>query len=510
MVVQAGRKTQAYPLNAKEPAAALGTIPRLPPVACPPQVTLEAAAATRTMTGRSLLPSTAGRILRCLLLLVVRADREVHAYPRCAIAHVGAPRLRLQLTLHFRFHCLDRAHLIGAPSLILREVPQCQSVSPFGFCPHSPSGSPLRSVAAGLLPNPVPPLGFRPLPLKGLPLDPKIECPLGLEISGCTGRATNLSGEGTLTPCVLRDGLCARISFADGGSSRPKGPSISPDCERACSSTGHDSSLASICLPPSGHTGGSSSLADNDRPLPSAFDDGLHTQVSFAAGGSSRPRGPCMSPVSDCTCRIAEHAPSVDPALPLSLPGLCALDRSAESDLQEVPPCQLVSPFGFSPSSPSGSPLCSVAEGLLRDPVPPLGFSPPSPKGLPQDPDFECPLGLVTPGSTGRVKNLSGQGTLTSCVLQAGLCDRVSFADGGSSRLKGPSISPKCERACSSNEHDSSLASSCLSSSDRTGGSSSLADNNMPPPSAFDDGPHTQVFSLLVFRADREVQAYPR
>ena len=62
MVVQAGRKTKAYPLNAKEPAAALGTIPRLPPVACPPQVTLEAAAATRTMTGRSLLPSTAGRM----------------------------------------------------------------------------------------------------------------------------------------------------------------------------------------------------------------------------------------------------------------------------------------------------------------------------------------------------------------------------------------------------------------------------------------------------------------
>ena len=40
------------------------------------QVTLEAAAAARTM------PSTTGRILKCLLLLVVRADREVHAYPR--------------------------------------------------------------------------------------------------------------------------------------------------------------------------------------------------------------------------------------------------------------------------------------------------------------------------------------------------------------------------------------------------------------------------------------------
>ena len=52
MVVQAGRKAQAYPLNAKEPAAALSTISRLPPVACPPQVTPETAAASRTMTGR--------------------------------------------------------------------------------------------------------------------------------------------------------------------------------------------------------------------------------------------------------------------------------------------------------------------------------------------------------------------------------------------------------------------------------------------------------------------------
>ena len=68
MVVQAGRKTQAYPLNAKEPAAALNTIPCMPPLVCPPQVTLEAAAAARTM------PSTTGRILKCLLLLVVRAD----------------------------------------------------------------------------------------------------------------------------------------------------------------------------------------------------------------------------------------------------------------------------------------------------------------------------------------------------------------------------------------------------------------------------------------------------
>eukprot|EP00439_Symbiodinium_sp_Y106_P001333 s12419_g1.t1 len=46
------------------------------------EVTLEAAAASRTMTGRSLLPSKTGCILRCLLLQVVRADREVHAYPR--------------------------------------------------------------------------------------------------------------------------------------------------------------------------------------------------------------------------------------------------------------------------------------------------------------------------------------------------------------------------------------------------------------------------------------------
>ena len=382
------------------------------------------------------------------------------------------------------------SHGFRSADFDLRGVSDCllSSVAPLGFSPPSPSGSPLGSVAEGLLPNPVPPLGFSPLSPKGLPQDPDIECPLGLEITGCTGRVKNLSGEGTLTSCVLQAGLCARVSFADGGSSRPKGPSISPKCQRACSSTEHDFSLASSCLSPSGHTGDSSSLADNDRPLPSAFDDGLHTQVSFAAGGSSRPRGPCISPVSDCTCRSAEHAPAVDPALPLSLPGLCALGRSAESDLREVPPCQSVSPFGFCPPSPSGSLLGSVAVGLLPNPVPPLGFSPLSPKGLPQDPDIECPLGLVTSGCTGRVKNLSGEGTLTSCVLQAGLCDRVSFADGGSSRPKGPSISPKCERACSSTEHDFSLASSCVSPSDRTGGSSSLADNNMPPPSAFNDG----------------------
>ena len=162
MVVQAGRKAQAYPLNAKEPAAALGTIPRLPPVACPPQVTLEAAAATRTMTGRSLLPSTAGRILRCLLLLVVRADREVHAYPRCAIAHVGAPHLHLQLTLHFRFHCLDRAHLIGAPNLISERF-----TMPVGFVLTPPVGRRCALLPGACCPILCPPLGLDLSPLKG-------------------------------------------------------------------------------------------------------------------------------------------------------------------------------------------------------------------------------------------------------------------------------------------------------------------------------------------------------
>ena len=73
MVVQAGRKAQAYPLFAKEPAAALGTIPRLPPFVYPPPVTLEAAAASWPTTCHPLLLPMAGRILRCLLLLVVRA-----------------------------------------------------------------------------------------------------------------------------------------------------------------------------------------------------------------------------------------------------------------------------------------------------------------------------------------------------------------------------------------------------------------------------------------------------
>ena len=323
-------------------------------------------------------------------------------------------------------------------------------------------------------------------------------------------------------PCELRDKLCAWASFADGGSSRPKGPSISSACERTCSCTGHDSSLASFCLPPSGHTGGSDSLVANNMPPPSDSDDGPHTQMSFAAGGPSRSKGPSISPVSDGTCRSAEPAPSLDHALPPSLPVVCAFTcKNADSDPRDGVHCRSVSPFGFSPPSPSGlpfdivstgslpplvppfgfspsspsrSPLCPAAEGLLCNPAPPLGFSAPFPKGLPRDPDFDCVLGFVTPGSTARVKHLTGEGTSLACVLQAGLCDGVPFADGGSSRLKGPSISPTCEGACSNHEHVSPLASSCLHSSDCTEGSHSLADNNMPPLAAPNDGPHTQVY----------------
>ena len=184
------------------------------------------------------------------------------------------------------------SHGFRSADSALRGVSDClpSSVAPLRFSPPSPCGSLLGFVAEDLLPNPVPPFGFRPLSPKGLPQDSDTECPLGLDISGCTGRVRSLSGEGNLTSCVLRAGLCARVSFAHGGSSWPKDPSISPECERACSSTGHDSTLASSCLPPSGHTGGSGSHADNDRPIPSAFDGGPHTQVPFAAGGSSRPQ----------------------------------------------------------------------------------------------------------------------------------------------------------------------------------------------------------------------------
>ena len=406
--------------------------------------------------------------------------------------------------------------------LDLLEDPRYQSVSPFGFCSPSPSGLPRHSAEQNLLPYPVPPLGFSPLPPKGLPLDFCFVCPLGPVASGCTGCTENHSEEGTLYPCELRDKLCAWASFADGGSSRPKGQSISSACERTCSCTGHDSSLASFCVPPSGHTGGNNSLVVNNMPPPSASDDGPHTQMSFAAGGPSRPKGPSISPVSDGTCRSAEPAPSLDLALPPSLPVVCALTcKNADSDPRDgvhsrsvspfgfsppspsglpfetastgsLPP--LVPPFGFSPSSPSGSPLCPAAEGLQCNPAPPLGFSAPFPKGLPRDPDFDCALGFVTPGSTARVKHLTGEGTSLACVLQAGLCDGVPSADGGSSRLKGPSISPTCEGACSNYEHVSPLASSCLFSSDCTGGSHSLADNNMPPLAAPNDGPHTQVY----------------
>ena len=236
--------------------------------------------------------------------------------------------------------------------------------------------------------------------------------------------------------------------------------------------------------------------------------------MSFAAGGPSRPKGPSISPVSDGTCRSAEPAPSLDHALPPSLPDVCALTcEHDDSDPRDGVHCRLISPFGFSPPSPSGlpfeaastgsltppvppfgfsppspsgSPLCPAAEGLQCNPAPPLGFSAPSPKGLPRDPDFDCVLGSVFPGSTTRVKHLTGEGTSLACVLQAGLCDRVPCADGGSSRLKGPSISPTYEGACNNYEHVSSLASNYLFSSHCTGGSHSLADNNMPPLAAPD------------------------
>ena len=404
------------------------------------------------------------------------------------------------------------SHGFRSADSALRGVSDClpSSVAPLGFSPPYPCGSLLGSVAMDLLPFPVPPSGFRPLSPKGLPQVPDIECPLGLGISGCAGRVRSLGGEGHLTSGVLRAGLCTRVSFAHGGSSWPKDPSISPECKRACSCTGHDPMLASNCLPPSGHTGGGGSHADNDRTIPSAFNGGPHTQVPFAAGGSSRPRGPCISPVRDCTCRSATPAPSVEPALPLSLPGSCALDRSAEPDLREDPRCQSVSPFGFCPPSPSGLPWHAVAEDLLPNPVPPLGFSPLPPTGLPLDPCFVCPLGPVASGCTGRTKNHSGEDTLFPCELRDKLYARVSFADGGSSRPKGPSISSVCERTCSSTGHDFSLASFCLPPSGHTGGSSSLVDNNMPPLLLPMTGRILRCLLLLVVRADRKVHAYPR
>ena len=112
-------------------------------------------------------------------------------------------------------------------------------------------------------------------------------------------------------------------------------------------------------------------------PPPSAFDDGPHTQVFSAAGFSSRPRGPSIPPVSECTCRSAELASSAGPELSLSLPELCALAcRNADSDPRDVSHCRLVSPFGFSPSS-SGLPFETALTGSLPPPVPPFGFSPP-------------------------------------------------------------------------------------------------------------------------------------
>ena len=262
------------------------------------------------------------------------------------------------------------SHGFRSADSALRGVSDClsSSVAPFGFSPPCSCGSPLGSVAMDLLPFPVSPSGSRPLSPKGLSQVTDIECPLGPGIPGCAGRTRSLGGEGLLTSGVLRTKMCTRASFAHGGSGWPKDPSISPECERACSCPGHDSMHASTCLPPSGHTGGSSSREDN------AFNDGPHTQMPFATGGSSRLRGPCISPVSDCTCRSATPATSVEPTFPRSLPGPCTLDRSAELDLLEDPRYQSVSPFGFCSPSPSGLTRHSVEQNLLPYPVPPLGL----------------------------------------------------------------------------------------------------------------------------------------
>ena len=244
--------------------------------------------------------------------------------------------------------------------------------------------------------------------------DPDFEYPLGPVTPGSIRRVKRLSGEGTSTSSVPQAGLCDRVPFADGGSGRLKGPSISLKCEKVCSNNEHDLSPASSRLSSSNRAGGSNSLVAKNMPPHAASDDGPHTQMSFAAGGPSRPKGPSISPVSDGTCRSAEPAPSLDLALPPSLPVVCALTcKNADSDPRDGVHSRSVSPFGFSPPSPSGLPFETVSTGSLPPHVPPFGFSPSSPSGPPLQQADECDDGRFAccPGLLAELLSFGGEDT---------------------------------------------------------------------------------------------------
>ena len=145
----------------------MSMFPRLLLAACFPLIALEAATASRTTTCHPLLLPTTGCKLRCISLLVFRVDREVQAYPRQAIAYVGAPHLQLLLILHFRILCQVWARLTGAPTMISKRFPLAFWFPPLGLVlPFLVGRRPAllpRAYCAILCP----PLGLVLLPLKG-------------------------------------------------------------------------------------------------------------------------------------------------------------------------------------------------------------------------------------------------------------------------------------------------------------------------------------------------------
>ena len=93
---------------------------------------------------------------------------------------------------------------------------------------------------------------------------------------------------------------------------------------------------------------------------------------------------------------------------------MCALTcKNADSDPRDGVHCRLVSPFGFSPPSPSGLPFETASTGSLTPLVPPFGFSPSSPSGSPLQQADECDDGRFAccPGLLAELLSFGGEDT---------------------------------------------------------------------------------------------------
>ena len=85
-----------------------------------------------------------------------------------------------QLTLHFRFHCQDCAHLVGAPNLIYERFPHASRFPLLGFVLLPLVGRCWALLPRACCPILCPPLGLVLLPLKGCHRTPTSSARLAL------------------------------------------------------------------------------------------------------------------------------------------------------------------------------------------------------------------------------------------------------------------------------------------------------------------------------------------